>query len=181
MILAASIALIMATAIRPQSEVEGWIRAGDATPTQWLLPHQAPLHSTFSASDTTALASYMPQGAMMLSRIDWLAEQLRAYKMLEPGWDGEGSKQPSADHVDAAVRLVRSIPSGFPLPKPMLSANGDVGLYWETEHWVADAEIENDNSFSFFVRKIDRSNERYFSDEVIASNTWIELKKAFSF
>ena len=77
---------------------------------------------------------------------------LKDYGLLSDGWDGIGSKAPLAEAVATAVGFVERLPSGTPLPKPMLSPSGEVGLYWDIGAIYADVTFAGGGAFSLFSR-----------------------------
>ena len=91
------------------------------------------------------------------SGYDLLKMDLKGYSLLDDGWDGPESKAASAQAIGMALQFVDKLPSGIPLPKPMLSSNGKVGLYWDVEAIYADVGFEEDDRLSIFVR--DRRDE----------------------
>ena len=82
---------------------------------------------------------------------------LKDYSLLDDGWDGPESKAASVQAIGMALQFVDKLPSGIPLPKPMLSSDGEVGLYWDVEAIYADVGFEEDDRLSIFVR--DRRDE----------------------
>jgi hypothetical protein len=78
--------------------------------------------------------------------------QLDGYGSLRNGWDGEGSLAPSGKDISRAIAFVDSLPSAIPLPKPMVSADGQIGLYWNREDKYADINFDFDDTISIYVR-----------------------------
>jgi hypothetical protein len=103
------------------------------------------------------------------SGYDLLKMDLKAYLSLEDGWDGPGSKAASEQAIAMAISFVDELPSGIPLPKPMLSLAGEVGLYWDIGEIYADVDFEEKDTISIFVRdrrdtKLETFNELALSD-----------------
>lgn len=115
----------------------------------------APLWSSTTASQYTSAAH-------ALDKIEWLKAELESYKSLTSGWDGEGSLPADGAHIYAAGQILSLLPAGIPLPKPMLSADGEVGLYWKSSEYLADAVIEDADHFSFFIRSLKDGNQEIF-------------------
>ena len=44
----------------------------------------------------------------------------------------------------------------------MLSADGEVGLYWKSSEYLADAVIEDAGHFSLFIRSLKDGNREIF-------------------
>jgi hypothetical protein len=159
MIVEATLAVIMAAGSRPSTQERGWIRYGapiSAPPPRE--PTKGQILDPGQAGRETA-ASFIPGPNMAISRLDWIDAQLESYSTLEGGWDGPDSHPPQPAHIAAARSILRSLPAGTPIPKPMLSSSGELGLYWEEPDWVADIAIEGDREFSLFYRSRDRQIE----------------------
>lgn len=103
------------------------------------------------------------------SKIASLMAELASYGEFEAGWDGEGSEPPDFTHIGAAGRILSLLPAGLPLPAPMLSADGEIGLYWKTSDYLADAVIESPSQFSLFIRSLKDGNREIYIP-VIAIN-----------
>lgn len=78
--------------------------------------------------------------------------ELESYLSLTNGWDGVGSIAPKEHDVARALALIGSLPSSFPLPTPMVSPNGELGLYWDTGANYADINFEPDGKISLYSR-----------------------------
>ncbi|NSX15961.1 hypothetical protein HTY52_17905 [Cupriavidus taiwanensis] len=113
---------------------------------------------------TTESATAAP-ASVHLSNLDpfeAIEAELQSYMELTPGWDGEGSHGATWEAVVTASRLLQALPAGAPLPKPMLSASGEIGFYWNTEGAFVDAMIEEDNTISLFSKiRGDQTEEKY--------------------
>ncbi len=115
------------------------------------------------------------------SRLELLRTELRTYQNLADGWDGEQSIPPAYSHLRAASNLLDALPAGLPLPKTMLSANGEVGLYWHEDRWLADAVIEDESHFSLFFRSLEQGNREVFVDSIpIGRSASHAIENAFS-
>jgi hypothetical protein len=89
--------------------------------------------------------------------LDALIANLYEYLTLTPDWDGEGGVPPKASAVFEAERFLRLLPEGFPLPKPMVASDGEVGLYWKSPDLHAEVTFTGDGEFSYFGRSGRRS------------------------
>lgn len=168
--------------VRPSSKDTGWLSASNGS-----VPHQIEQRPTdqlivlpFVAGTATTDASFA-SADRSISRLDWLRSELFSYQDLAAGWDGEGSVPVNPAHVAAASSLLEIIPAGIPLPKPMLSPDGELGLYWKDDRWFADAVIEDSAHFSLFVRSLKEGNREVFIDSIsIGPDAPAIIKKAFA-
>ena len=94
---------------------------------------------------------------------------LSTYSSLSAGWDGPESVAPHPRDLERASAFVQSIPSAIPLPRPMLSASGVVGLFWDSGAIYSDVHFENDETISIYIRDRESGAEQFF-DEVAIEN-----------
>jgi hypothetical protein len=159
----AAIALAHAVVRTPASKEDGWrlnmptaaLYLGDGTSTN------QPIISTASYATTTASPQYAP-ATQALDRVEMLQAQLEAYKTLPTSVDGEGIDLADVACIDAASQILSLLPAGIPLPKPMLSTDGEIGLYWKSSDYLADVVIEDANHFSLFIRSLKDGNREVF-------------------
>lgn len=116
-----------------------------------------------------------------LDRLSCLELELEMYRELNDGWDGPNSRAPTSGDIQNAQDIVSKLSPGLPIPKPMLSATGVVGLYWDTKNIFADIELEADGRFSLFTRRKSGDMAEKFDDAIdINSLTpeWLTTKLA---
>ena len=78
--------------------------------------------------------------------------EVLAYGEFADGWNGVGTKAPTLEAIDAATAFINAVPARLPLPRPMLSSNGEIGLYWGLDGGYAEATFERNGDFAFFSR-----------------------------
>ncbi|QGZ62119.1 hypothetical protein [Paraburkholderia acidisoli] len=120
--------------------------------------------TTHAPSENTA-ADIPP----VLTKIEALRAEINDYAGLADGWDGEGSRAPSADAVVDAICLTMHLPAGIPVPRAMVSANGEVGLYWRSDRAYVDIAIEDGGTISIYARDKANGDQEQFWDELPAS------------
>lgn len=116
-----------------------------------------------------------------LDRLSCLELELEMYRELTDGWDGQNSRAPVSVDIMNAQGIVAKLPPGLPIPKPMLSTTGVVGLYWDLKNIFADIELEPDGRFSLFTRRKSGDREELFEDAIDISNLtpdWLATKLA---
>lgn len=112
---------------------------------------------------------YEPDVAPTLSAREQLKRETKAYSALKPGWDGPDSLSPSVIAMDAALRLIDVLPAQLPLPRPMLSFNGELDLYWDLQGGYAELSFETNGEIYFFSRNT-AGEERF--DENLTRNSF---------
>lgn len=121
-----------------------------------------------SVLSSTSKVLYPLDKIKVLSGREQLKRETRAYFSLKPGWDGPDSVLPSSCSMETALRLIDCFPAQLPLPRPMLSFDGELGLYWDLEHGYAELSIELDGEISFFSRTT-LGEERFEEDIPLSS------------
>lgn len=84
-----------------------------------------------------------------------LKREVLTYAEFGDGWNGDGTFGPSIDAIKTALEFIHAIPSRLPLPRPMLSSNGEIGLYWGFDGGYAEATFESNGKIVFFSRSND--------------------------
>lgn len=80
-----------------------------------------------------------------------LIDELRQYEQLEPGWDGtEDDVAPSRIAIDEAINFVENLPPFVHLPEPMVSSDGQVGLFWHDARIYLDIGFRGQGECIFF-------------------------------
>ncbi len=108
----------------------------------------------------------------MFDKADFVQMGLTLFGSLLDGWDGSDSQAPAQENLDAAKAFLAKIPAGMPIPKAMLSASGEVGLYWDTPTMFADISFEGNGKLSLFTRqKFGQHLENFVDDVSLADVT----------
>lgn len=107
--------------------------------------------------------------------------ELNAYLTYPKGWDGVESEGAKWADIQLASSLLQHLPAGIPLPKPMLSASGEIGFYWNSDHAFIDAMIDEDGTFSIFAKvRGEQSEERFFEGLRLEPNSISLLSECLS-
>ena len=143
--------------------------------------------SSFSSSliGKAIYVSYKPTTELLISpkaafqypidRKSSLEKEILSYSLLNDGWDGDGSFKPSDNEIDRAKNFISILPSGVPLPIPMLASNGEIGFYWNTDSAYADIHLESDGLISLYTRERFGGLEENYEEimEVDITSTWL--------
>lgn len=158
----AAIALAHAVVRPPASKDAGWSLY--AQPSMLLgarVSTDQPILNVTAYVSTTESTQYTP-ATKGLDRIELLRAQLESYRLLDTALLGDDGSPAVDSHIDAACSILSLLPAGIPLPRPMLSTDGEVGLYWKSNDYLADAVIEDDSHFSLFIRSLKDGNREVF-------------------
>lgn len=110
------------------------------------------------------------------SQIIRIISTLESYRTLGDGWGGEESLIPNGASIDAAIQFVRSMPAGVELPSPMISYEGQIGLYWSSTAGYVSIDFESNGHASLYSRNRQVGSD-YFVDDIKLSEcnqSWYE-------
>ena len=102
-----------------------------------------------------------------LPKHEQLVASLYGYLDLPANWDGYGGIAPPAKAVFDAERFLSTMSGAASLPKPMISGDGQVGLYWRGQDQYIEVTFVGDDRATIFAEKGGRS--------VCAENIPIEI------
>lgn len=106
-----------------------------------------------------------------------LIKRLEAWSTLSDGWDGERSKTPAPEAIQLATHLIDLLPSDRPLPKPMMSSEGVIGLYWDLADRYVDVEIEQGH-YSVYYRLKNTAEEHFLEGLTLEAPSVEQLASA---
>ena len=92
-----------------------------------------------------------------------IADELNSYLYLGYGWDGAEGVPASEKAVRNAVALLKSLPDEFPLPKPMIAGDGEVGFYWNEGGTFIDLEFSDNTIVNYYIR--DANGREFFGED----------------
>jgi hypothetical protein len=107
-------------------------------------------------------------------------KEVESYLHLKEGWDGEDGAPALEEDVEAAKRLLTSLPSGVPVPKPMISSEGTVSFFWDHADVYADLEIEPNQRASLFLTRRDAGSKPDMYELTLAELTSEKLGELLS-
>lgn len=94
-----------------------------------------------------------------------LQRELIQYIGLPLGWDGFDGKHARPQAILDVLAFLKYFPEDLPIPKPMLSGSGVVGLYWDRGNYYASIEFEGDGTYTYLTD----SPEGYGGEEGVAA------------
>jgi hypothetical protein len=172
-------AITFGKAFRPETEIDSWIGKPSSVALSSLNCSISEQTSFSIISNVTPTCISITDVVNTQSKLSFLKTELKSYTALTDGWDGVGSKKPSADQLAFALKLIDTLPASVPLPKPMLSSNGEIGFYWKNKKLLADIAIENNSSFSFFARSL-LSQQEVFVDFISLESAAEKIGAAYN-
>lgn len=91
-------------------------------------------------------------------------EIIGSYQGYHANWDGYNGIPPSADTVNDALSFLAKLPFGVIEPRPGLSGDGEISLFWEYDDVFVDIGFIGDSKYTLYAR--DRQSIEYFKDEI---------------
>lgn len=120
-----------------------------ASATEFLIPNDASGEVTLPAtSSLIAIGQFGAQRAF--SPREWL--KLETVEYSEGSHGLVAGAIPSIEAMRSALSFIDAIPARLPLPRPMLSSSGELGLYWDLPLGYAEVSFEPDGTAVFFSR-----------------------------
>ena len=156
----------------------------------FLLPESAIEHVILQAPDFFDWRSglfefedgyYINGTSEQINQLNKTEEELLSYIKLTKGWDGYQGVVPEESVINISLNFLKLIKSqNFPAPKPMLSGEGEVSLYWDIDNTYIEVGFEAESFFSYLIDSVDRTtgeDDVKFDSDTIPSNLLIELKE----
>ena len=104
--------------------------------------------------------------------------KLITFYSYEQNWDGYSGVIPSGKAVDDAITFLRKLPNHSFIPRPGISGDGEIGLFWETKNLFVDIGFIGDGKYSYYAK--DRDDKEIFGDDIkITESISDELKNVF--
>lgn len=124
--------------------------------------YSLPTTSVVDLSTFTRLADI---SGLDVSPREHLKQEVSEYSRLGHDWSGTGVTPPSRAAIDATLQFIDLIPARLPLPRPMISSWGEIGLYWDFVAGYAETSFDLSGAATFFSRD-ENGGERF--DEAFA-------------
>lgn len=122
---------------------------------------------TQHTNDIPAITQLPPPATSQATdkNFDLLISKLADFLKLTPGWDTEESVPPSVESIEDTLSFIKRLRVlNFPYPQPMLSTEGQIGLFWDESGVFIDIEIEGNNKISYFAK--DTNGEKIGADDI---------------
>lgn len=109
-----------------------------------------------SVHEGAAQGSLIATKSVLEARWDRLRNRVAAFKGFQPEWNGQVGVAPKPEHVDAILRALVQLPLDLRIPKPLLSDDGEIGVYWSSGNSFADLTIDAEGEMSLYLRNLDQ-------------------------
>lgn len=82
-----------------------------------------------------------------------LCDRIRQFRDLPRDWDGYDGQPASFEIAREARAILNLLPRQASLPKAMLSGNGEIALYWESNGNYLELSFDGSGHYSYFFDK----------------------------
>ncbi|NMG66405.1 hypothetical protein GPA19_15785 [Azoarcus indigens] len=97
-----------------------------------------------SANELVITAAQNGRAEQMMALLRTLID----YQFLPHDWDGYDGQPAKAAALLDALEFLGQLPRTLPVPSPMLSGSGTIGLYWDRGTHYASLEFEGDGTYT---------------------------------
>lgn len=92
-----------------------------------------------------------------------IINKVRSYVTLGENWDGYGGLPPSGQTAENVIEFLMYL-RDYILPRPGLSGDGEINLFWEMDGLYIDIGFTGDGTFSYYAK--DSAAKEYFGDNL---------------
>ena len=89
---------------------------------------------------------------------------INSYQSYPLNWDGYDGIPPSAETISDVLSFIEKLPYGVIEPRPGVSGDGEVSLFWENDEIYIDIGFLGDGTYVFYAR--DSQDIEYFNDSI---------------
>lgn len=90
--------------------------------------------------------------------------EINRYATFTDGWAEDDSLAPKPEHIANALTVLSLWPQNLPMIVPMISYDGTLGFYVDTDDYYIDIEIEEKNTVSIYMRNRNNLKEDFFEN-----------------
>lgn len=121
-----------------------------------------PTNATQSYTINTHYAKTGQQNEIGFERS--IADIVNSYKSYPFNWDGYDGIAPSAETINDALSFIDKLPYGVIEPRPGVSGDGEISLFWENDDIYIDIGFTGDGTYVLYAR--DNEGIEYFKDSI---------------
>lgn len=129
-----------------------------------------PIDIPTNATPDFSIASHQNQIGF-ISETDFeknIINKIESFRRYPKNWDGYNGIAAPADAVNDALLFLEKLPFGVSEPRPGLSGDGEIGLFWETDEVFVDIGFVGNGKYTFYAK--DEEGVEYIMDEADISN-----------
>lgn len=93
-----------------------------------------------------------------------IPEKINSFLEYDRNWDGYDGVTPSSEAINEAILFFNHLPMGVREPRPGLSGDGEIGLFWEFDRIFIDIGFLGDKTYAIYAK--DQDGIEYFKDDV---------------
>ena len=93
-----------------------------------------------------------------------ITDIINTYQNYPTDWDGYDGIPPSAETVNDTLAFIEKLPFGVSDPRPGISGDGEISLFWDTDDFYIDIGFLGDEKYTLYAR--DSQAIEYFKDEI---------------
>jgi len=162
--LAVALSVGLGAAVAPSlTRSKNWLAEQPAPEVAAYSPTSSATNPVFVLDEAqTTVTFFVDSPTEMEIPLQLAVAELAEYAALSDGWDGDMAVAPNPRHLANARALLQIVPGGVPFPKPMLSSDGEIGLYWRSADAFADIVVHPDDVFSLYVKELNGDGREVF-------------------
>lgn len=121
-----------------------------------------PTNATPSYTINTYVAKTGQQNEISFGRSN--ADIISTYSTYPLNWDGYDGIAPSSETISDALSFIEKLPYGVVEPRPGVSGDGEISLFWENDDIYIDIGFLGDGTYVLYAR--DSQDIEYFKDSI---------------
>jgi hypothetical protein len=121
---------------------------------------------TISEFEVTSSQNNDAKDLPVQNKLEVLTATLHSYAQLPNDWDGYGGYPASWRAIADTEEFLKKLANETHLPRPMLSGDGTVGLFWEKKDIYVSLDFMGDGVYTFLI---DRDGDYQGQDDVPVS------------
>lgn len=108
---------------------------------------------------------------------DRVIKELDRYASLPDNWDGEGAVALSSEVRNNAETFINKYPANLPIPSPMLSTEGELSFYWNSDNLYVDLQFDGADLVSLYIHDRNSGEDLFHPPMNIndLSNDWFYI------
>lgn len=93
-----------------------------------------------------------------------IISKIRSYANYEDNWDGYDGIAANDNAIENTILFLKKLPYNIIKPRPGLSGDGEIGLFWDKSDFFIDVGFLGENKYSYYAK--DSENREYYGNEI---------------